>query len=80
MKNQSNCRETPIPTLRSGRLLAVALAAGLCLITASGELCAAAEPQAGSSCVACHTDATKLQEEAKGIPLPAASALQAGKG
>jgi hypothetical protein len=33
-----------------------------------------------SSCVACHTDVEKIKAEAKDIPVPAASALQAGKG
>ena len=33
-----------------------------------------------SSCVACHTDVARIQEEAKGIPVPTGSALQAGKG
>jgi hypothetical protein len=41
----------------------------------------AAEPaKPASGCVACHTDVAKLQEEAKGIPIPTGSALQAGKG
>lgn len=33
-----------------------------------------------SGCVTCHTDMARLQEEAKGIPIPAGSALQSGKG
>jgi len=42
----------------------------------------AADPakKPASSCVACHTDVEKIKEEAKGIPLPTGSALQAGKG
>ena len=55
----------------------VAALAGLLLATA-GFAADAAKP--ASSCVACHTDVTKLQEEAKGIPIPTGSALQAGKG
>lgn len=38
----------------------------------------AAKP--ASSCVACHTDAEKLKTEAAKVPVPAGSALQAGKG
>jgi cytochrome c553 len=53
-------------------LVAAALSAG-------GARAAAAAGQS-SSCVTCHTDVARLQEEAKGIPLPAASPLQAGKG
>lgn len=41
---------------------------------------AAGQAKPGSSCIACHTDVTRLQEEAKGIPIPTGSALQAGKG
>jgi hypothetical protein len=43
-------------------------------------LAAAAAEKPASSCVACHTDKVKLQEEAKGIPIPTGSILQAGKG
>ena len=60
------------------RLLGVALLAGVTLSAASLAADAAEKP--ASSCVACHTDSAKLQEEAKGLPVPAASALQAGKG
>jgi hypothetical protein len=57
-----------------------AMAAALAgLLLATGGLAAdAAKPV--SSCIACHTDLARLQEEAKGIPIPTGSALQAGKG
>lgn len=57
--------------------IAGALVAGLLAVSAAQ---AADKPKPASSCVACHTDKTKLQEEAKGIPIPAGSVLQAGKG
>ena len=60
------------------RLLGVALLAGAAL--SAGAFAADAPAKPASSCVACHTDSAKLQEEAKGLPVPAASALQAGKG
>ena len=60
------------------RLLgATVLAAAAFSVTA---VAADAPAKPTSSCVACHTDSAKLQEEAKGLPVPAASALQAGKG
>jgi hypothetical protein len=58
-----------------GLALAVLLAA-----PASPGLAAETAAAKTSSCIACHTDVGKLTEEAKGIPVPAASALQAGKG
>jgi cytochrome c553 len=62
------------------RLLAAALAAGL--FATAGSAGAAGDPAAkpASSCVACHTDVEKLKAEAATIPVPAGSALQAGKG
>ena len=60
------------------RLLAAALLAGGVVSVNAFAADVAAKP--ASSCVACHTDSAKLQEEAKGLPVPAASALQAGKG
>jgi hypothetical protein len=65
-------KSTVAPFAAVAALLATALLAG----TAH----AADAAKSPSSCVACHTDSAKLQEEAKGIPAPAASALQAGKG
>jgi len=64
----------------SRQLLAAALAAGL--LAAAGSVGAAGDPAAkpASSCVACHTNVEKLKAEAANIPVPAASALQAGKG
>jgi len=64
----------------SRQLLAAALAAGL--LAAAGRAGAAGDPAAkpASSCVACHTNVEKLKAEAATIPVPAASALQAGKG
>lgn len=61
---------------------ALVLAAGVFTIAGAAGVRAAAGDAAASpsSCVACHTDAARLQEEAKGIPLPKGSALQAGKG
>lgn len=61
-----------------GRLLGAALLAGAALCVLAPAADAAEKP--ASSCVACHTDSAKLQEEAKGLPVQAASALQAGKG
>lgn len=58
--------------------IAAAVLAGL--LCAGVSVPAAETPQPASSCVACHTDQARLQEEAKGIPIPAASPLQAGKG
>ena len=49
------------------------------VLTAGGAQAAEAAKQP-SSCVTCHTDMAKLQEEAKGIPIPTGSALQSGKG
>jgi cytochrome c553 len=62
------------------RLFAGTLAAGL--LAAAGSAVAAGDPAAkpASSCVACHTNVEKLKAEAATIPVPAASALQAGKG
>jgi nitrate/TMAO reductase-like tetraheme cytochrome c subunit len=63
-------------------LLGVTALTGVVLagnVSAAGAPAGASTRQT-SSCVACHTDSAKLQEEAKGIPQPAASALQAGKG
>ena len=57
--------------------IAGALIAGLVLVCAAN---AADKPKPVSSCVACHTDVEKIKEEAKGIPVPTGSALQAGKG
>lgn len=78
--DRSECREAPVS--HAGRILAWTLAAGLVLVAGAAELRAAdaAPGKSPSGCVACHTDPAKLQEEAKGIPLPAGSALQAGKG
>ena len=77
--NRSARRITPLH--RSRRFLAWALAAGV-LAVAGGAVSPAVAAAAGStsSCIDCHTDAAKLQEEAKGIPIPKGSALQAGKG
>lgn len=63
-------------------LLGATVLAGALL---AGAARAADAPKAGaaksaSSCVACHTDAAKLQAEAANVPVPAGSALQAGKG
>jgi cytochrome c553 len=60
------------------RLLAATLLAGA--VVSVNALAADVAAKPASSCVACHTDSAKLQEEAKGLPVPAASALQAGKG
>ena len=60
------------------RLLAATLLAGG--VVSVNALAADVPTKPTSSCVACHTDSAKLQEEAKGLPVPAASALQAGKG
>lgn len=78
--DRSRCSQDP--PRRHRRLLAWALAAGVFTIAgAAGARAAAGDPAASpSGCVACHTDAARLQEEAKGIPLPKGSALQAGKG
>jgi len=78
--DRSRCSQDP--ARRHRRLLAWALAAGVFTIAgAAGVRAAAGDPAAPpSSCVACHTDTAKLQEEAKGIPLTTGSALQAGKG
>ena len=57
------------------RLLCATVLAGAAL---SANAFAAAKPT--SSCVACHTDVARIQEEAKGLPVPTGSALQAGKG
>jgi hypothetical protein len=69
-------RHFPTPLLGAA-VLAGALLAGTALAagTPGG---APAKPT--SSCVACHTDVARIQEEAKGIPVPTGSALQAGKG
>ena len=78
--DRSSCRQDP--PRRSRRLLALALAAGVLTVAVAPGVRAAGGDAAASasSCVACHTDAAKLQQEAKGIPLPTGSALQAGKG
>jgi hypothetical protein len=61
------------------RLLGAAvLLAGAAFSTNAFAADAAKKPV--SSCVACHTDVARIQEEAKGIPVPTGSALQAGKG
>jgi mono/diheme cytochrome c family protein len=57
-----------------------AVAAAVATLLLAGAALAADAPKKVSSCIACHTDAAKLQEEAKGIPVPSGSALQAGKG
>jgi hypothetical protein len=64
----------------SRRLIAAALAAGV--LASAGNAGAAGDPAAkpASSSVACHTNMEKLTAEAATIPVPAASALQAGKG
>lgn len=50
-------------------------------VVLTGGVSAAAPPaKQTSSCVACHTDAEKLKLEAATVPVPAGSALQAGKG
>jgi cytochrome c553 len=49
-------------------------------VLAAGGAQAAEAAKQPSTCVACHTDMAKLQEEAKGIPVPTGSALQSGKG
>jgi len=59
-------------------LLGATVLAGAVLPVNALTAAAAAKPT--SSCVACHTDVERIKEEAKGIPVPAASALQAGKG
>ena len=63
-------------------LIGSALLAGVALpgIASAAEAAAATSAKPVSSCVACHTDLARLQEEAKGIPIPTGSALQAGKG
>lgn len=78
--DRRSCRQDP--PRRSRRLLALALAAGVLTVAGAAGVRAAAGDAAASpsSCVACHTDTARLQEEAKGIPLPKGSALQAGKG
>jgi len=65
---------------RSRQLLAAALATGL--MVAAGSAAAAGDPaaKAASTCVACHTDVEKIKAEAANVPVPAGSALQAGKG
>jgi cytochrome c553 len=62
------------------QLFAESLAAGL--LSAAGSVGAAWDPAAkpASTCVACHTDVEKLEAEAANVPVPAGSALQAGKG
>lgn len=60
------------------RIVAAALFAAAALGAGAARAAEPAKPQ--SSCVACHTDVEKLKAEAKNIPVPAASALQAGKG
>ena len=66
------------------RLLRQMFAAGLAagLLSAAGTVGAAGDPAAkpASTCVACHTDVEKLKAEADNVPVPAGSALQAGKG
>jgi len=64
----------------SRRLLAAALATGL--MVAAGSAGAAGDPAAepASTCIACHTDVEKIKAEAANVPVPAGSALQAGKG
>ena len=57
-------------------LLGAAVLAGAVLAGTPG----AAPAKPTSSCVACHTDVARIQEEAKGLPVPTGSALQAGKG
>lgn len=60
------------------RLLGVVALAGAALSVSAFAADAPAKPV--SSCVACHTDAEKLKAEAAKVPVPAGSALQAGKG
>ena len=60
------------------RAVAVVTFAGALVVVTTAV--AADAGRSPSSCVACHTDSAKLTEEAKGLPQPAASALQAGKG
>jgi len=64
----------------SRQLLAAALATGL--MVAAGSAAAAGDPaaKAASTCIACHTDVEKIKAEAANVPVPAGSALQAGKG
>ena len=77
MKHRSGSTYSLCRQLR--RLLgATALMAGATISANALAADVAAKPT--SSCVACHTDSAKLQEEAKGLPVPAASTLQAGKG
>jgi hypothetical protein len=59
-------------------LLGAAVLAGAAVSVNALAAGVAAKPT--SSCVACHTDSARLQDEAKGLPVPVASALQAGKG
>ena len=70
---------------RCHRLLhgaAAILAGALLAVTAAAATPAAptAPAKPTSSCVACHTDVARIQEEAKGLPVPTGSALQVGKG
>lgn len=58
----------------------IAVAAALVAVALTAGWSQAAEGAKQSTCVACHTDVAKLQEEAKGIPIPTGSALQSGKG
>lgn len=64
-------------------LAGVLFGAVLCVqgsASAEGTTSPAGKNTTSSSCVACHTDQKRLQEESAGIPLPAGSALQSGKG
>jgi len=76
MRQRSGSTHSHCRSLR--RLLAAAVLAGAALSGNALAADVAAKPT--SSCVACHTDSAKLQQEARGLPVPAASALQAGKG
>jgi hypothetical protein len=60
--------------------IGAAILAGLLFAAGPAPAPAADPAKPESSCIACHTDSARLTEEAKGLPQPAASALQAGKG
>ena len=60
-----------VPGLALVALLVAPTAPGIAAETAAAKK---------SSCVACHTDQKTLQAESAGIPQPAGSAMQSGKG
>jgi len=64
----------------SWRLLAAALAAGLFTLAGSAGAAGDSAAKPASTCIACHTDVEKIKAEAANVPVPAGSALQAGKG